>query len=235
MPKVNTNLSVTLRGRRNERSTDPPPRHAVLGSLGVHGVFVALAGFATMPPSPSLMPETIRVRMVAAAPEDAPVRVDPSPPEMAEEEHRPPPPERTPERRLQTENPTVEVEVPVEREPESEPARTEEVGEEAVNVQIDGANALFPAYNRNIIRQIQRYWRPPAGALDLRAEIAFTIHRDGRVSDIEWILHSGSSTFNLLCHGAVESAARDQAFGPLPEAFPAERMRVNFYFDPSVR
>ena len=235
VPEVETGWFVMSRGRRNERSVDPPPRHAVLGSLGVHGVFVALAGLATMAPSPSPMPETIRVRMVAAAPEDAPVRVDPSPPEMAEEEHRPPPPEPTPEQRPQTETPTVEVEVPIEREPEPEPARTEEVGEEAVNVQIDGTNALFPAYNRNIIRQIQRYWRPPAGAINLRAEIAFTIHRDGRVSDIEWVLHSGSSTFDLLCHGAVESAARDQAFGPLPEAFPSERMRVTFYFDPSAR
>ena len=122
---------MTLRGRRNERSTDPSPRHAVLGSLGLHGVFVALAGLATMTPTLPPMPETIRVRMVAAAPEDAPVRVDPSPPEVAEEEHRPPPPEPTPERRPQTETPTVEVEVPVEREPELEPARTEEVGEEA--------------------------------------------------------------------------------------------------------
>lgn len=173
--------------------------------------------------------------MVAAAPEDAPIRQDPSPPEVAEEENRPPPPEPTPDPVPQTETPTVEEELPVEREPEPEPARTEEVGEEVVNVQIDGANALFPDYYNNIIRQIQRYWRPPAGARDLRAEISFWIHRDGRVSNIEWVARSGSGQFDLVAMGAVESASRDQAFGELPQAFPGDVMAVSFYFDPSVR
>lgn len=221
--------------RRRDRSSEAPPRQAILGSLGLHGVFVAVVAFTATAPGPPPMPRTVRVRMVAAAPEDAPIRVDPSPPEVAEEEHRPPPPDPTPEQRPETETPTVEAEVPVEREPEPEPARAEDVGDEVVNVQIDGANSLFPDYNRNIIRQIQRYWRPPAGARDLRAEISFVIHRDGSVSDIKWVTKSGSPPFDLMSHGAVESAARDRAFGPLPDAFPGDAMGVSFYFDPSVR
>ncbi len=221
------------RGRRWERA-ERPPRQAVLGSLGLHVVFITLAVFTTTAPSPP-PPQTVRVRMVASAPQDAPVRVDPTPPEVAEEEFRPPPPEPTPDPQPQTETPTVEAEVVVEREPEPEPARTEEIGEEAVNVQIDGANSLFPEYNANIIRQVERYWRPPAGAREQRAEIQFVIHRDGTVSDIEWVAKSGSSTFDLLCQGAVESAGRSRAFGPLPDAFPGDRMVVNFYFDPSRR
>ena len=208
----------------------------MFGSMGIHGAVVLLAQFGCAGARPVQMPETVRVRMVAAAPEDAPVRADPKPAEVAPEENRPPPPEPTPEPVPQTEAPAIEEETPViEREPEPEPARTEDVGDEVANVQIDGANALFPEYNKNIIRQIQRYWRPPPGARDLRAEIAFVIHRDGRVSDIEWVARSGDSRFDLVAMGAVESASRDEAFGPLPAAFPADAMRVQFYFDPSVR
>lgn len=223
------------RERRVERDAGGPPREAVLGSLGVHGVLMVLAVFGTTTPDPAQVPTSIRVRMVAAAPEEAPVRVDPSPPEVAEEEHRPPPPEPTPEPAPRTETPTVEVEVPVEREPEPEPSRTEEVGEEAVNVQIEGATSAFPDYMANIIRQIHRYWRPPAGARDLRAEISFVIHRDGSVSDLEWVRRSGSSTFDLVSLGAVESAGRSRAFGPLPEGYPRDQLRVSFYFDPTTR
>ena len=212
-----------------------PPREAVVGSLAVHAVAILVVAFGTRAPELPPMPESIRVRMVAAAPEDAPIRVDPSPPEIAEEEYRPPPPDPTPAERPRTETPTVEAEAPVEREPEPEPARTEEIGEETVNVQLEGEEFAYPAYMQNIIRQINRYWRPPTGARDLGAEIAFVIHRDGSVTDIEWVRRSGSSTFDLLSHGAIESAARDRAFGPLPDGYPRDRLRVSFYFDPTRR
>lgn len=214
---------------------DRPTRREVLGSVGLHVAVLAFAAFATTAPDLPAMPQTVRVKLVAAAPEDAPVRQDPTPPEVAEEEHRPPPPDPTPEPQPRTETPTVQAEVPVEREPEPEPARTEEVGEEAVNVQIEGANTQFPDYFANIIRQVQRYWRPPAGARDLRAEISFVIHRDGSVDGIEWVRKSGSSVFDLQARGAIETAARQQAFGPLPGLYPSDAMRVSFYFDPTTR
>jgi outer membrane biosynthesis protein TonB len=203
--------------------------------VGLHVAVLAFAAFATTAPELPAMPQTVRVKLVAAAPEDAPVRQDPTPPEVAEEEHRPPPPDPTPDPQPQTETPTVEAEVPVEREPEPEPARAEEVGEEAVNVQIEGANTQFPEYFQNIIRQVQRYWRPPAGARDLRAEISFVIHRDGSVDGIEWVRKSGSAVFDLQARGAIETAARQVAFGPLPNLYPADAMRVSFYFDPTTR
>ena len=103
--------------RRRKPARERPPRQAVFGSLGLHAALVALAVFATAAPSLPQMPPTVRVRMVAAAPEDAPIRVDPTPPEVAEEEFRPPPPEPTPDPQPQTETPTVVEEQPVEREP----------------------------------------------------------------------------------------------------------------------
>ncbi len=218
-----------------DRTGQRPSRSAVVGSLCAHGVVGAAFLVGAEALRPLEIPPSVRVRMVAAAPEDAPIRTDAVQPEVREEENRPPPPEPTPDPLPQTETPAVEEEVVPDPEPEEEPARTEEEGEEIVDVQIEGANSLFPQYNRNIIRQINRYWRPPAGARDLRAEIAFVIHRDGSVTDLEWIARSRSRPFNLVAMGAIESAARAGAFGPLPAAFPADAMRVSFFFDPSER
>lgn len=222
-------------GRRGEPRAGAPPRQAFYGSVGVHGLLgvLALVGDAAL--RPPQLPTAVRVNMVAAAPEDAPIRLDPTPPEVAEEEFRPPPPDPTPDPAPQAETPTVEAETPVEREPEAEPARAEEVGEEVVNIRIAGDASAYPEYTANIIRQIQRYWRPPAGARDLRAEIAFIIHRDGRVTEYDWVVRSGNLTFDYVAMSAVESAGRAEAFGPLPDDFPADALAISFYFDPSVR
>jgi len=223
-------IGITRRDSVRER----PPRLALIGSLSVHGALILITVLAArVPRSPQL--QSIRVRMVTAAPEDAPIRADPAPPEVAEEEFRPPPPDPTPDPVPQVETPKVEAETPPPLEPEPEPARTEDVGDEAINVQTEGASFSDPEYMRNIIREIQRYWRPPAGGRAYRAEISFVIHRDGRVTDIEWVRRSGSAQFDLLCSSAVESAGRDQAFGPLPDAYPRDELFVSFYFDPTVR
>lgn len=220
---------------RRDTGQGGPPRPAVIGSLSLHGALIVIGVFTAGAPRIVEMPQTVRVRMVAAAPEDAPIRVDPAPPEIAEQEHRPPPPDLTPVERPQTETPKVQAETPPPEEPEPEPARTEEVGEEPVNVQLDGASFAFPAYLNNIIRQVNRYWRPPSDGRALSAEVSFVIHRDGSVSDIEWIRRSGSPSFDLVARGAVEAAGRDRAFGPLPDAYPRDALRVSFFFDPSGR
>ncbi len=231
-------MSVRGRGARRRggsRRRGQPPQQAVYASLGVHGALLVLAVFGDAVIRPAQMPPTVRVNMVAAAPEDAPIRLDPTPPEVAEEENRPPPPEPTPDPIPQVETPTVEAETPVEREPEPEPARAEEVGEEVASIRIAGEASAFPDYQQNIIRQIQRYWRPPPGARDLRAEIYFLIHRDGRVTGFDWVARSGNPTFDTRAMSAVESAGLSGAFGPLPDDFPADALAVSFFFDPSRR
>lgn len=219
--------------QRNGGRRRPPPS-AMGVSLAVHGavVLVALLGsYSIATPAP---PRTYRVQLVAAADEKAPEREKPAPPEPAKEEHRPPPPEPTPERRPETKKPTVKKEEPPPRPVKQPPARAPEKGEEEINVQLDGAVFPFPAYLNNIIRQVNRYWRPPTGGRALRAEIAFTIQRDGSVTDIEWKRRSGEPAFDLEARGAIEAAGRNRAFGPLPEGYPRDRLRVSFYFDPST-
>jgi len=217
-------------GRRNRRTG----RRAFFGSLAGHGAVAAAALFASLAPSAPAVPQTVRVRLVAAAPEDAPIREESAVPEVAEEEFRPPPPEPTPEPVPQVETPKIEEEevIEVEPEPDAEPARTEEVGEEAVDVEIEGAPSSFPEYYQNIVRQVHRYWRQPGGTREEHAQVVFRIHRDGSVSDIEVTVRSGNPFFDTSVVAAVESAGRAGAFGPLPELFPGDIMRITFDFEP---
>lgn len=210
------------------------PAWSVVASLAVH-VLLAVALLHTSPSRASVPPpQSYRVQLVAAAAEQAPEREEPRPAEAAEEDHRPPPPEPTPEPKPETERPTVEKEEEV-PEPSEEPSRAPEEGEEEINVQLDGATFPYPEYLKNIIRQINRHWRKPTGGRHLRAELSFVIHEDGSVSGIEWVRRSGNRAFDLEARGAVESAGSRGAFGPLPEGYPRDRLRVSFFFDPSTR
>lgn len=222
-----------MRGR--EKLEGKIPRAAVWGSLGLHAaVFVILISFS-ISSTPPLTAQTYQVWLIAAADLQAPLREKPAPPRQAEEENRPPPPQPTEDPLPQTELPSVVEEVPQVEEPVREPARADDTGEEALNVQTEGARFVDPEYLNNIVRQINRYWRPPDNARPLEVEIRFVIHRSGEVSDVQWLRRSGDSTFDLEARGAIEAAGRADAFGPLPEAFPLDELRVSFYFDPSSR
>ncbi len=204
------------------------PRFAVIGSVLIH-ILAAVVLFRA-PGSLEAVPlRTYRVRLVAAASELAPRTQRPAPARPTETEIRErepaPAPERTPPKEAETrKEPEVESTQP--------PAAAEESGEEAVNVQLDGAVFAFPEYLENIVRQVNRYWRRPTGGRHLRSEIVFTIHKDGSVSELEWIYKSGDAAFDLEAQGAVEAAGRSRAFGALPEGYPRDRLRVSFYFDP---
>lgn len=208
-----------------------------MASVGVHllGAALLLLSSATFDAPPRL--ETYRVQLVAASAERAPERERPSP---ATQEERPEPEEQLPDPELR-DQPQPEPEIDTRRAtpeppPEVEPARSDEKeGAESVNVELDGEIFPYPGYLEDIIRQVHRYWRPPAEKTALRAELSFVIHRDGTVSDIEWIRRSGDPTFDLEARGAIEAAGRQEAFGSLPEDYPRDRLRVSFFFDPSQR
>lgn len=105
-------------------------------------------------------------------------------------------------------------------------------GGEGLNVRTEGAEFVDRAYLDNIIRQVRRYFRPPAGARTERAEVRFWIERDGSVSDIEIVRSSGSFAFRVAAMEGVEQAGKRGAFGPLPRAFPADRLPIVFEFLP---
>lgn len=214
---------------------DHIPSGAIWGSIALHTVVLGALLLLSALSVPEVPAQTYSVRLVAAADVEAPLAETPAPPEQSEEENRPPPPQPTDEPLPETELPSVVEEMPEVEEPVREPARADETGEETINVQTEGMRFVDPEYANNIVRQINRYWRPPDTARPLRAEIRFVIERSGAVEDIEWLERSGSTTFDLEARGAIEAAARADAFGPLPDEYQFDELQVSFFFDPSNR
>jgi len=106
-------------------------------------------------------------------------------------------------------------------------------GGEDLNVKIPGARFVEPGYLENIQRQVNRYFRRPSGARTDMAEVQFYIRRDGSVEDIEVVRNAGSFAFRVAAMEAVEQAGLNKAFGPLPKAYPGDRLLVSFYFRPA--
>ena len=106
-------------------------------------------------------------------------------------------------------------------------------GTDVANVNTAGINFPFPGYLDNIVRQITLRFQPPRGGA-LRADVAFLIRRDGTVTNIRFVQSSGNYSFDVEARGAVEKAAREKAFGPLPAGFSDDALPVIFSFDPRI-
>ena len=106
-------------------------------------------------------------------------------------------------------------------------------GNDVATVRSDGIEFPFPGYLNNIVRQIALNFRPRNPDARLKAEVRFLIHRDGSVSNLEFIRHSGNYSFDLEAQGAVDAAASSRSFGPLPDGFTDDVLPVVFSFDPA--
>ncbi|MBE0592931.1 MAG: TonB C-terminal domain-containing protein, partial [Gemmatimonadales bacterium] len=109
-------------------------------------------------------------------------------------------------------------------------------GTDPATVKTSGVEFPYPEYLRNIVAQVYRRWQRPGGNASLRAEVLFFIHRDGTISNFQFVKRSGNFGFDLEAQGAIEAAANSAAFGPLPQGYPSDLLPVSFFFDPtSVR
>lgn len=109
-------------------------------------------------------------------------------------------------------------------------------GADAVTIDVEnGLDFPYPAYLKNIENQIAIRFHP-SDHRSLKAVVQFLIRRDGSVPEesIQLVTSSGVFTFNQEARGAVEEAAHDHAFGPLPPGFHEDVLPVNFHFDPSI-
>lgn len=106
-------------------------------------------------------------------------------------------------------------------------------GTDVANVSTSGIEFPFPGYLENIVRQIAIRFAVPKGSA-LRAEMTFLVRRDGSISNLRFLQSSGSYAFDLEARGAVEKAARERAFGPLPAGFSDDVLPVIFSFDPRL-
>ena len=110
------------------------------------------------------------------------------------------------------------------------PGERPSTGSDPLTVSTEGIEFPFPAYTNNIIAQIAIRWQRPQQSTPLDAEIGFLIHRDGSISDMQFIKRSGSFGFDLEAQGAIEEAGRRKAFGPLPDGWTSDVLFVRFYF-----
>ena len=215
------------------------PAHAGVaftGTLVVHGIaalflFGAADGRSAAPP-------TYTVRLIAAPAADQETRKAPEAFERpAEEKPAPAPPQRTPRSTVSRATPPpTRDRTPREAAPRTTPTtqplpgERPSTGSDVATVSTEGIAFPFPEYLQNIVSEVLRRWQRPEQRTPLEAEVSFFVHRDGSVSDLQFIRRSGNFTFDLEAQGAVEEAGRFRAFGALPDGWTADVLFVRFYF-----
>ena len=103
-------------------------------------------------------------------------------------------------------------------------------GHDVATVSTAGVEFPFPGYTENIETQILRRWQREYQNAALEAEVSFFIHRDGTITDLQFVKRSGNFAFDLNAEGAVEAAGRFNAFGPLPTGWHGDVLFVRFCF-----
>ena len=234
-------MSRSLRRVRRRRPSEANPTFAVAGTVALH-VTVVAALFLSGPfirhsdvpvysgnlvAAPRPEPEARRAPEAVERPAERPAPVRQQPPRRSSVAQTPPPPVRTPAEREPAPRTTPDVELAPEEEPST--------GSDVATVRTEGVAFQYPEYLNNIVAQVYRRWNRPRGNVSLSAEVLFFVHRDGSVSNLQFVKPSGSYAFDLEAQGAIESAATASAFGPLPGGYPADVLAVRFFFDPTRR
>jgi protein TonB len=209
---------------------------ALTGTLVVHGVAGMLL-FAA-PTAHRRLPPTYTVRLIAAPLAELEARKAPEAFERpAEEKPAPAPAVKTPRSTVSRATPPptrdrTRREAAPRTTPTTQPLPGERpsTGNDVATVSTEGIAFPFPEYLQNIVSQVLRRWQRPAQSTPLEAEVSFFVHRDGSVTDLQFIRRSGNFSFDLEAQGAVEEAGRFKAFGMLPDGWTADVLFVRFYF-----
>ncbi|HWV56750.1 MAG TPA: TonB family protein [Longimicrobiales bacterium] len=230
-----------VRGLAHDSRERKPSRRAVVSSIALH--VLVLGGFigsALAPREP--LPEFIvyRVELVSPPPTEEgppePPTRQPEPPRVMEQPQEPAPPEVQPVPVPPPPPPPEEPEPEAQAEPTPargpEPDPTARVGGENLDIRIDGAEFPYPEYLENIMRQAQRFFGAWTGTRGLSAEVYFVIRRDGSVEGIRILRSSGNFRFDLQAQAAIEAAGGQRAFGPLPQGFQGDALRIAIEFQP---
>lgn len=222
--------------RRSDRARRRPEITAgLIWSVAVHAVGVLLLMAAAKPRE--ILPPVYAVELVAAP------RVQPKARRAPAATPRPAQPPRTKPRQRTTrppkeQTPTPQPKVTTEPTPRTAPPEqplpdeTPKTGTAPANVETPGLKFRYPQYLENIVAQVYRRWDRPRTNAALRAEVFFTIHRDGSIGEMRFITRSGNFAFDLGVQGAVEAAGNAGAFGPLPDGFSEDVLPVSFFFTP---
>ena len=209
----------------------------LIGTVLVHGI--VLAAFLMSASGARSAPPVYRVQLVAA-PELQP-DARPAPQAIQREAEQPEPPAPTP--KPPPKNTASEAAPPPtadskKREaaprttPKAKPLPGERpsTGSDPATVSTEGIEFPFPEYLQNIVSQVLQRWQRPLESSPLEAEVSFMVHRDGSVTDLQFVRRSGDFAFDLEAQGAIEEAGRIKAFGTLPDGWVADVLFVRFYF-----
>lgn len=208
----------------------------LVGTIAVHGV--ALMFFLASASGARSAPPTYRVHLVAAP--DLTPDQRPAPPAVQREAapKEPPAPTAKPAPK-NTVSPAAPPPVADSKKREAAP-RTNPVtrlpgeapstGSDVATVSTEGVEFPFPEYLQNIVSQVLRRWQRPLDNTPLEAEVGFMVHRDGSVTDLQFVKRSGNFAFDLEAQGAIEEAGRFKAFGTLPDGWVPDVLFVRFYF-----
>ncbi|HEV2750495.1 MAG TPA: TonB C-terminal domain-containing protein [Gemmatimonadales bacterium] len=212
-------------------------RVGLAGTVAVHSL-AAMFFIASAADARKTAPPTYRVHLVAAPEptEDerkAPAAVD----RPAEEKPAPAPKAPSPKSTVSKAAPppvadNTKREAAPRTTPKTQPLPGERpsTGSDPLTVSTEGIAFPFPEYTNNIITQIATRWQRPPQSTPLEAEIGFLIHRDGSISDMQFIKRSGNFAFDLEAQGAIEEAGRFKTFGPLPDGWTSNVLFVRFFF-----
>ena len=208
------------------------------GTIVVHGVAVMLlaAGPATRKP----LPPTYTVRLVAAPAPDQETRKAPEAFERPAEERPAPVPAAKPPPRSSAvsraappptqDNTRREAAARTTSPNQPLPGERPSTGNDVATVSTEGVAFPFPEYLQNLVSEVLKRWKRPEGSTALEAEVSFFVHRDGSVTGLGLLKHSGVYAFDMEALGAVEATGRSRAFGALPAEWTSEVLFVRFYF-----
>jgi protein TonB len=202
---------------------------SLLASTALHLAAAAVALLLSLRgPSRTPMPPVYQVSLVSAATlAEQPRRPEPRP-EAEVVEETPPEPEAV-EKIPDPDEPEPPREQPERVTPRAGPDAGRETGLD-LPVTLEGRPFEFPWYLEQLVRKIERNWRPSSNTL--RATVYFRIARNGRISDIRVAEESGNFLFDQAARRAVEASA---PMPPLPGEYDGDFLGVYFDFDTRVQ
>ena len=220
----------------SRRGAPAPVGMAMTGTLLVHGfVGVLLFGAAA---KHTRMPPTYRVHLVAAPAPDLESRKAPEAFDRpADEKPAPIPAAKRPQSTVSratpppTQDQTRREAAPRTTSPNQPlPGEKPSTGNDVATVSTEGVAFPFPEYLQNIVSQVLRVWQRPEQQTPLEAEVSFLVHRDGSVTDLQFVRRSGNFAFDLEAQGAIEELGQRRLFGALPAGWTPDILFVRFYF-----
>jgi TonB family protein len=105
-----------------------------------------------------------------------------------------------------------------------------EFGDKLESFDVSWRDTEYTQYMKNVQAKVKQCWSPATPEPSNHAELAFEIHDDGRMSDLQLATKSGISKVDQAALAAAKKAA---PFPPLPDGS-SEHVFINFTLDYNV-